>query len=130
MSLNYKMGTLRDMGPGFLPFWLGLLLAGLGLVAAIQASFAAADETRLRVEPTQLLFVIGSTLCFALLLRPLGMVLAVVIMTLISSLASREFTFLERIVTAVALAALAWLIFYYALGLPLPLWPQAMNWGR
>ncbi|MGV6875489.1 tripartite tricarboxylate transporter TctB family protein [Pseudochelatococcus sp. B33] len=131
MSLNYRMGTLRDMGPGFLPFWLGLILAALGLVAAAQSLYAAMDETRLRIEPKQLLFVIGSVLCFAVLLRPLGLIVSVVVMTLVASFASTEFNLRERIVTAVALAALAYVIFVYTLGLPLQWAPEALlRWGR
>ncbi|WP_442580211.1 tripartite tricarboxylate transporter TctB family protein [Mesorhizobium sp. ASY16-5R] len=126
MSLRYKMGTLHNMGPGFLPFWLGLLLAGLGVVAAVQALLAAADERRPRIEPRQLLFVLGSVLCFALLLKPLGMILSVVVMTLVASFASSEFRMTERIAVAVGLAVLAYLIFDFALGLPIPLAPQAL----
>lgn len=127
MSLNYSMGSLRNMGPGFLPFWLGLLLAGLGVAAIIQGALAQRDDTRLSIEPRQLIFVIAAIVSFGLLITTLGMFLSVMVMTLIGSFALNGFGTRDRLLAALALAVLAWLIFHYVLGLPLPLWPQALK---
>lgn len=29
-AISYKLGTTSEMGAGFFPFWLGILLAALG----------------------------------------------------------------------------------------------------
>lgn len=127
MSLNYSMGSLRNMGPGFLPFWLGILLVGLGSVAIIQGALAETDDTRLSIEPRQLFFVLAAIVSFGLLMTTLGTFLSVIAMTLISSFALKGFGTRDRLLAALVLSVLAWLTFHYVLGLPLPLWPQAMK---
>jgi hypothetical protein len=126
ISLKYKMGTAHDMGPGFLPFWLGLALAVLGLVAMVRAWSAAPDALPIRVEPKQFFLIIGSILSFGLLLFPIGLIGAVIVMTLIASSASDEFRLTGAIGTALVLAAMAVGIFAFALDLPLPLVPEAL----
>lgn len=129
VSLNYKMGTPRDMGPGFLPLWLGLALAALGLIAMVRSWLAAPDVMPFRVEPKQFFLIIGSVLSFGLLLDPVGLIGAVITMTVIASLASDEFSLKGSLCIAVVLAAMAVAIFAYALDLPLPLVPEALtNW--
>lgn len=37
LSTSYNMGTGARMGPGYFPFWLGAILAGLGVIILIKA---------------------------------------------------------------------------------------------
>ena len=37
LSTSYNMGTGARMGPGYFPFWLGAILAGLGVIVLIKA---------------------------------------------------------------------------------------------
>lgn len=37
LSTSYNMGTGARMGPGYFPFWLGAILAGLGLIILLKA---------------------------------------------------------------------------------------------
>lgn len=130
IALNYRMGTARDMGPGFLPFWLGLVLAGLGLMAMVRSWLAAPDAVPFRVEPKQFFLIIGAVLCFGLLLNPIGLIGAIIVMTVVASLAGDEFSLRGSLMTALVLAAMAVAIFAYALDLPLPLVPEALaGWG-
>lgn len=43
-SLSYERGTLLEMGPAYVPFAVGLMLAALGIVVAVKA-FVAPDRT-------------------------------------------------------------------------------------
>ena len=37
LSTSYNMGTGARMGPGYFPFWLGIILAGLGAIVLLKA---------------------------------------------------------------------------------------------
>jgi Tripartite tricarboxylate transporter TctB family len=37
LSTAYNMGTGARMGPGYFPFWLGIILAGLGVIVFIKS---------------------------------------------------------------------------------------------
>ena len=37
LSTSYNMGTGARMGPGYFPFWLGAILAGLGVIILLKA---------------------------------------------------------------------------------------------
>ena len=37
LSTSYNMGTGARMGPGYFPFWLGAILAGLGVIILVKA---------------------------------------------------------------------------------------------
>jgi Tripartite tricarboxylate transporter TctB family len=37
LSTSYNMGTGARMGPGYFPYWLGIILAGIGVIVFIKA---------------------------------------------------------------------------------------------
>lgn len=37
LSTDYNMGTGARMGPGYFPFWLGVILAGIGVIVLFKA---------------------------------------------------------------------------------------------
>ncbi|SRR5690606_1455413 len=126
-SLKYEMGTARDMGPGYFPFWLGICLAVLGASVALRAMSADAPLTR--IDPSDLktvVILLGSVALTGLLLNLLGILLTVVVLVLLSSMASHLFSWKVALITGLCLAAFVWLAFIKALGLVFPLWPA---WG-
>jgi hypothetical protein len=56
-------------------------------------------------------------------LPPMGLVVAVVVLTLIASLATGRFAWKESAALAVVLTLASWLVFVVLLKLRLPLWP-------
>jgi hypothetical protein len=129
VSTGYGTGSAMRMGPGYFPFWLGVILAGLGVILILQAAFRPPEETQkltgwdLRVVSV----VLVSVLLFGLLLRPLGLPLTVAVLTVTSSFANRESSWTTTALTAIGLAALGVLVFVYGLGLPMPLWPAFLT---
>ncbi|MFE3837451.1 tripartite tricarboxylate transporter TctB family protein [Pseudogemmobacter sonorensis] len=117
---HYEMGTLRRMGPGMFPAALGLVLAGFGVALTLGALLrrGAIPAIRLR-EPA---CVLAGIAAFALLIRPAGMLPAVLALTLISSFAERRFRPKSLVALCAALCAMAWLVFGLGLGLPVPMW--------
>jgi putative tricarboxylic transport membrane protein len=123
IARNYRMGTAARMGPGFFPTILGGLLTGLGLLLAVPAIVRDGDAfPRLHLRP--LLAILAAIVVFALLLQPLGFVLAAVVLILISGLADPELRRVETVGLALLLTAFSVGVFVLLLGLPLNLWPD------
>ena len=122
---TYRMGALTSMGPGYFPFWLGILLTFLGacvFVTGIRASESEAARLD-RWDLKSLTIIVGSIALFGVLLAPLGLIGAIVVIIVASSLASPEFTWGTTILNTVILTALSLAIFVWGIGLPLPLLP-------
>lgn len=128
VARGYTMGTAARMGPGYFPFWLGILLALLGAVVAVGAISGKEEPDRIaRVDVRTVLWVLGSVVLFALVLRPLGMVLSVVVLVLVSSMASHEFTWRGAVTNAVVLVAISLVAFVYGINLQMPVWPAFLS---
>jgi hypothetical protein len=122
---NYEMGTAQRMGPAYFPTALGALLAILGLVIAIQGlaqkTGSEGDIERFHFGP--LVIVLGAVALFGLLLRPAGLIAALLALIGVSAYASHEFRLREIVPLAVFLVALVLAVFVWGLGLVIPLWP-------
>lgn len=119
---HYDFGTLRQMGPGFFPAILGLLLASLGLIVALPAIGRSAEAPR--VDVGSALAVVAAILIFGFGLRPLGLVGATAASVLVASLAAPMTGWTWRVVLTLAITALTVLVFSLGLRMTLPLWPR------
>ena len=118
---SYNLGTLRRMGPGMFPFGVGVILAGLGVLILLPALLRGGErlpEFSLRKSAA----LLAGVAAFALSIRTLGMIPAIVLLTVISSLADSKLRPLGVVVLSAALCLLAWGVFRAGLGLNIPLW--------
>jgi hypothetical protein len=123
LARNYRLGTPARMGPGFFPTILGGILAALGLTLAIPALLRDGDRLAFpRLRP--MVAILIAIIVFALLLAPLGFVLAAAALILIAGLAEPELRPLEHVGLTLFLIAFSVVIFVVALGLPMNLWPN------
>lgn len=118
----YDVGTPTDFGPGLFPAALGVIAAVLGVLVAVPAMMRRGAKIDMRVRSP--LFVIGSIAAFALLIRPFGMIPAIIAVTTLSSFAEEKVRPVGMVGVGVTLCVLAYLIFKLGLGLTLPL----LNW--
>lgn len=118
------MGTAAHMGPGYLPFWLGIGLGLLGVIIAI-LSASPRRETDLIARPDWrvLLLITASVAMFSIGLRTLGLFLSLALLIGISSLACHRFHWKAVAGNALFLVLFSWLVFVKGLKLVLPLWP-------
>ncbi|AZG13717.1 MULTISPECIES: tripartite tricarboxylate transporter TctB family protein [Cupriavidus] len=124
VARGYSMGTAAKMGPGYFPFWLGIVLAILGaLVLWGSLSSKGEDDQLARWDLKILLWILGSVVLFGLLLKPLGMVLSVVVLVLVSSMASHEFSWKGAVLNAIILVLISLGAFVYGINLQMPVWP-------
>src|SRR3546814_11329746 len=78
IARNYAMGTSAAMGPGYLPFWLGVILAILGAVIAILALSPKSEQPEIAAPVIGVvLLVLGSVTLFGLILPILCLSLSV-----------------------------------------------------
>lgn len=120
---HYNMGTITRMGAGMMPTALGCILAGLGIALAIGAFFRQGPMPEVRIVTP--ILILGSIAAFALIITSFGLLPAVVACTVVASLAERRFSPVQWVVQSVALCAMAYLFFIFALRLPIPVfaWP-------
>ncbi|WP_040485996.1 tripartite tricarboxylate transporter TctB family protein [Lutibaculum baratangense] len=121
---HYDIGSVRRMGPGMFPMGAGAILAVLGVFVALPAVFRRSDGWRpLYLRPAAAVCL--GVISFALMVRPFGLVPAILVLNVVSSLAVRKPRPLQIAVTGIALCVVAYLIFHLALHLPLTLfrWP-------
>jgi putative tricarboxylic transport membrane protein len=123
---NYSLGSAGHMGTGYFPVLLSVVLTLIGVIL-IGRSFVINGE---RVGTLGLLplAVIAAAVCvFGLAIETLGLVVALILVTLIAAAASRQSRPLQVGLLAVLLAAFSAGIFAYALRLPLPVWPPFLG---
>jgi hypothetical protein len=122
MAQTLSMGTAVRMGAGYFPRVLGGFLAILGVLIFFKAFLVDGLKVpRLYLKPN--LFVLGALVLWALLLRPLGLVLSTAVMIFVAALGGFDFRWKEVFILSVALIAGAVGVFVYGLGLPFALWP-------
>lgn len=127
-ATQYSMGTAARMGPGYFPFWLGIVLSLMGaLVLLTSLAKGAAETTVSRFDFRILLLVIGSVLVYAFALRFLGLYISIFLLVIISSLASHEFNWKVAVANGLFLVAFSYVAFIRGLGLIFPLWPSFLG---
>lgn len=116
---RYRLGTINNMGPGMVPFGLGIIIAGLGSTIAVPALFRAG--TLPKIEFRSLACVVIGLAAFTLLVEPLGLVPAIFALVIISSLAHEDSRPVATLVLCAVLAVIVSAIFVYGLSIPLRL---------
>jgi len=123
LSWPLDSGTPSDMGPGYFPRGVCILLILLG--GALSASDLMQEGERIEGWAWKpLILVTLSSLVFAFLLQPVGLVGTLVARTVLASAAS---TLLRPVALTVLTAVMILTnvgIFVFALKMPIPLWPS------
>lgn len=110
------LGTPVRMGPGYVPRMLSLIMMSLGAVICIVALVAGGELVEKPKWKPITLVTIG-IVCFALLFERAGLLPALVVLVLISSLGGEEFKLKEVIGNIVVLSILCTLVFKVGLGM-------------
>jgi hypothetical protein len=114
-------------GPGFFPFWLGVLLASVAffeLVRAFAFHRAAGDSTAEEPRLTRRSWVLALlTVGAALLIAPLGLILATAVFVAASSWTLDSSRRVANVIATFAIPTCIWLVFAVWLGVPIPRGP-------
>ncbi|HEY8047853.1 MAG TPA: tripartite tricarboxylate transporter TctB family protein [Ramlibacter sp.] len=132
-AANYPIGAAAQMGPGYFPLVLGVVLAALGMFIVFGSLVVETEDG----EPMgawawrPLGFIIAANVAFGVLVGglpaigvpPLGLIAAVVVLTFVAALAGRGFVLREVAVLALVLAFASGVALVLLLQLQVPLWP-------
>ena len=124
---SYQLGKLERMGPGFFPTTLGVILTLVGVAIAVSARFTR-YEGELEVLPPEWrgwLCIIGALVAFVVFGKYGGLLPATFAIVFISALGDRQNTFIGAVVLGLACAAVAIVVFWWALQMQFPLF----QWG-
>jgi hypothetical protein len=119
----FNLGTLARMGPGYFPALVSGLLILCGIAIVIPALFRAGTMPVIEFRP--LIWISLSTLAFALMLIPFGMIPAIIAQTILAGISDSKLTWKGSLALAATVAIGATLIFRVGLGLHVPAfsWP-------
>jgi hypothetical protein len=124
MATQYPMGTAAKMGPGYFPFWIGVLLTIIGLIVLLGSLRAKALIEKIPPFNWKIIGLItGSVVAYGVLLPIMGFAVAIIVLVFMSAIASHEFSWKGTLVNAIALAVSTYLVFVLGLKLQFPLLP-------
>jgi len=125
---DYALGTAARMGPGYFPFWLGLILAALGALVTWSSMSKRAVKTEIDKFHFKVLgIIVVSVIVFASLLEPLGLYFSLFLLVISCSLAGHDFSLKVAVANGIFLVIFCHLAFIKGLGLIFPLWPSFLQ---
>jgi Tripartite tricarboxylate transporter TctB family len=135
LAKGYQIGSLTNMGPGFFPVAVGVILALSGCVMLLQAAQATRVAARSARRATQAprrpaewrgwTCILVSIAAFVVLGTYGGLLPATFAIVFIAALGDRQNSLMSAASLAVAMTLVAWLVFWWALQVSFPLF----TWG-
>jgi hypothetical protein len=130
VSRSYQLGDLSNMGPGFFPTALGVILILLGVAIAATAVRARTLEResaadKYKPEWRGWIAIASSIVAFVALGKYGGLVPASFAIAFISALGDRDNSWLTALVLGLAISAVSVVVFWWMLRLQFPLFA----WG-
>jgi hypothetical protein len=110
-------------GPGTAPRLFAIMLFALSLAVTIIGMTTVGPQ----IEPYKLrgpLWVLAGIVLFAMIIRPVGLIVASFLTWMISIFGSTEMRWIESVIAAAVMTLFCVLLFVYLLNLPFQLWPQ------
>ena len=127
-ATQYSMGSAAKMGAGYFPFYLGVLLCLIGAYVALNAMRGSAEASEVEGFDFKTVgTVLGAVVVFGFLLQPLGLVVALFALIMISAYASHEFNLRGALINAAVLISMCLAVFVYGLKLQFPLYPAFLG---
>ncbi|HZT25968.1 MAG TPA: tripartite tricarboxylate transporter TctB family protein [Pseudolabrys sp.] len=128
---NYPMGTLYQMGPGYFPIALGILLIFLGALIALTAIGSTVEEQEFSMPKPEWrgwACIIAGPVLFIVLGRSTGMLPATFACVFVAALGDRETTLKGALVLSTVVTIFGVLLFHYLLQLPMPVLTWSGQW--
>jgi putative tricarboxylic transport membrane protein len=117
---NHQMGTAMRMGPAYYPTILGLLQVMIGIAVLLRALIRPGLPLG-RFALSKIALVLGAIVLFGLLLRGLGLIMAIIVIVVVSAYGSKSFRWPVALLLAGGIAICSAIIFVLLLGIPIPM---------
>lgn len=126
LSRDLEYGSARNMGAGFFPRWVAILLLALGTFIAL--SGFAVDGPRLeRIAWPLAVPLVGSVVLFGVAVTQLGLLLTVALSVAVAAIAGRGYRRGEIVLLAAGMALFCAALFVWGLSLPMNLLPAILQ---
>jgi len=123
MALQYPIGTMSRMGPGYFPLVLSGTIAVLGLIFIGRALVLGGTPLG-GSRPLAIVCVLGSAAIFAGLLDTFGLAIAALLLVVAAYAGGPEFRLPRMIALGIGLAAFVVVLFALLLKLQVPIGPK------
>jgi len=117
---GYPTGSLNQMGPGFIPQAIGILISCLALAIIVIDLRATELEQGGTMHWRGLIFVSAAVIIFAVLVDVAGLVPSMFLAVAVSMFADDQARPLSVLIYTVIATFLCWLLFLVGLELPIP----------
>ena len=116
------IGTVLQMGPGYFPLGLALILLGMGLCLVVKGLLTREKPVG-AFHLRTLFFILLSFAAFGVLVERAGLLLAILAQVAIAHFASVEAQWRQSLVAGILLAAASAVVFVWLLKIPVSLLP-------
>jgi putative tricarboxylic transport membrane protein len=120
-GVGYGVGSVQNMGPGFFPVSVGVVLIVTGLGIAIIKSSAKIVTTGVTAEWRGWTCILASLVAFICLAGHLGLLPATFATVFIAALGDRENTLLRAAVLAAGVSLICVIVFWWGIQVQIPL---------
>ena len=120
---QYTIGTLLDMGSGFFPLVLGVILVGCGITIALGSSVHEEEPGSTPIDRADWrgwLCILGGLLCFLFIGGRFGMFPGTATCVFVAAMGDRTTTWRGALILALAVSTVGTLLFFYGLRVQLP----------
>ncbi len=117
---GHQVGTAMRMGPAYFPTMLGLIQVLIGIAVIVRA-FVRPGPPIGQFAIAKSALVLGAIVLFGMLLRGLGLIIAIIVIVVLSAYASKYFRWPTAAILAVGIAVCSAIVFVLLLGIPIPM---------
>jgi hypothetical protein len=123
LSTRYQIGTALQMGPGFFPLAIALIMVTLGAGSIVQSMLAKPIQPGESHSIVPLMLIFAGMLAFSFMIERAGLFVAIGALLFFSCLPRLLEKPLEVFATYLVLATVASFLFVYIFGLPITVLP-------
>lgn len=114
--IDLPLGTLDQMGPGYFPLALGIILTALGVAVFLKAQ---PDEVKMQaINWRAMALITAAPIVFGLTVRSLGLVPALLSSITLAVLASPRIGFAKGVVVVLGMTLFCVAVFKFGVGVP------------
>lgn len=114
--LDHELGTLEEMGPGFFPLTLCVILVVLGICMFVRAQPLVTEQSPINWRAVALIG--AAPVAFGLTVRSLGLLPALLVSVALAVLASRNISLLRGAVVVIGVTLFCIVVFKYGVRIP------------
>ncbi|APZ50675.1 tripartite tricarboxylate transporter TctB family protein [Salipiger abyssi] len=118
-ALQLDLGTLSQLGPGYFPFAMAMLLLILGVVSLVEG-LRKPDVSTVTIPWRPIIMIVVALLFFGSTIRGLGLMPTLFLTIFAAAMADKRNTLLSATCLSAVMSVFSWLVFKVGLGAVVP----------